>query len=119
MMRNTVYVVPEDEEGDEAAITESVERVVAEIQAYVPGYTLKNGPVFDRRETPWGERTVVVMLLEVEGAGGYLPPYAGNLDIMASAARGWRASRGAPARRGGGSVSAQTRQAPRLTDTSL
>lgn len=88
MMRNTVYVVPADEEVDEAAITESVDRVVAEIQRYVPGYTLKNGPVFDRRETPWGERMVVVMLLEVEGAGDYLPPYAGNLDIMTSAARG-------------------------------
>jgi acetaldehyde dehydrogenase len=88
MMRNTVYVVPEDEEVDEAAITGSVERVVEEIQAYVPGYTLKNGPVFDRRETPWGERPVIVMLLEVEGAGDYLPAYAGNLDIMTSAARG-------------------------------
>jgi acetaldehyde dehydrogenase len=88
MMRNTVYVVPEDEEVDETAITESVERVVEEIQAYVPGYQLKNGPVFDRRQTPWGERPVIVMLLEVEGAGDYLPAYAGNLDIMTSAARG-------------------------------
>lgn len=88
MMRNTVYVVPEDEEVDEKSITESVERVVEEIQAYVPGYQLKNGPVFDRRETPWGDRTVIVMLLEVEGAGDYLPAYAGNLDIMTSAARG-------------------------------
>lgn len=88
MMRNTVYVVPEDDEIDEAAITESVEKVTAEIQKYVPGYQLKNGPVFDRRETPWGERPVIVMLLEVEGAGDYLPAYAGNLDIMTSAARG-------------------------------
>jgi len=88
MMRNTVYVVPESEEVDETAITESVERVVQEIQAYVPGYQLKNGPVFDRRQTPWGERPVIVMLLEVEGAGDYLPAYAGNLDIMTSAARG-------------------------------
>ncbi|CAN5781984.1 acetaldehyde dehydrogenase (acetylating) [soil metagenome] len=88
MMRNTVYVAPESDEVDEKAITESVEKVVEEIQAYVPGYTLKNGPVFDRRETPWGERPVIVMLLEVQGAGDYLPTYAGNLDIMTSAARG-------------------------------
>lgn len=87
MMRNTVYVVPEAEEVDEEAITESVEQVASEIREYVPGYQLKNEPVFDRRQTPWGERPVVVMLLEVEGAGDYLPKYAGNLDIMTSAAQ--------------------------------
>lgn len=87
MMRNTVYVVPEAEEVDEAAVADSVERVAAGIREYVPGYQVKNGPVFDRRQTPWGERPVVVMLLEVEGAGDYLPAYAGNLDIMTSAAR--------------------------------
>lgn len=93
MMRNTVYVVPDagDDAGrdgfDAAAIVASVEKVVAEIREYVPGYRLKNEPVFDERETPWGRRPVVVLLLEVEGAGDFLPKYAGNLDIMTAAAR--------------------------------
>src|SRR5713101_2252514 len=63
------------------------ERMVAEVQEYVPGYHLKNPPVFDVQDTPWGKKPVVVMLLEVEGAGDYLPKYAGNLDIMTAAAR--------------------------------
>ncbi len=87
IMRNTIYCVPEGEEADPDRIRESVERMVVEVQRYVPGYRLKNGPHFDRRDTPWGERMVVAMLLEIEGAGDYLPPYAGNLDIMTSAAR--------------------------------
>ncbi len=86
LMRNTVYAVPEDD-FDEGAVADSVERVVAEVQEYVPGYRLKNGPVFDAQETPWGYKRVVVMLLEVEGAGDYLPKYAGNLDIMTASAR--------------------------------
>lgn len=86
MMRNTVYVLPEDE-FDEAAVTASVERMEAEVQAYVPGYHLKSAPVFDTRDTPWGKRPVVTMLLEVEGAGDYLPRHAGNLDIMTASAR--------------------------------
>ncbi len=88
IMRNTVYVVPDADEVDEEEITESVERVVAEVQKSVPGYQLKNGPTFDERDTPWGEKkTVVMMFLEVEGAGDFLPKYSGNLDIMTSAAR--------------------------------
>jgi acetaldehyde dehydrogenase len=87
IMRNTIYCIPEDDDADPDRIRESVERMVAEVQRYVPGYRLKNGPHFDRRETPWGERTVVAMLLEIEGAGDYLPTYAGNLDIMTAAAR--------------------------------
>ena len=85
MMRNTLYVVPEAEEIDEEAITRSLEAMVAEVQQYVPGYRLKP-PVYDRRPTPWGEKPVVVLLLLVEGAGDFLPTYAGNLDIMTSAA---------------------------------
>lgn len=87
MMRNTVYAVPEDD-FDEAAVVESVNEMVAAVQEYVPGYHLKSEPIFDEKETAWGKRKVVVMLIEVEGAGDYLPKYAGNLDIMTSAARG-------------------------------
>jgi acetaldehyde dehydrogenase len=86
LMRNTIYVVPESNDLDEKAVFASVERMVAEVQAYVPGYHLKNPPVTDTRPTPWGEKTVIIILVEVEGAGDFLPPYAGNLDIMTSAA---------------------------------
>jgi len=88
IMRNTVYVVPEEDEVDEEDITDSVNEVVAEVQKAVPGYQLKNGPTFDERDTPWGEKKpVIMMFLEVEGAGHFLPKYSGNLDIMTSAAR--------------------------------
>lgn len=86
MMRNTVYALPEGA-FDEAAVTASVEQMVAEVQQYVPGYHLKNPPVVDTRDTPWGKRPIITMLLEVEGAGDYLPPHAGNLDIMTASAR--------------------------------
>jgi acetaldehyde dehydrogenase len=60
---------------------------VSEVQKAVPGYQLTNGPTFDERDTPWGEKPVVMMFLEVEGAGDFLPKYSGNLDIMTSSAR--------------------------------
>jgi acetaldehyde/propanal dehydrogenase len=79
IMRDTIHCLTEDEP-DQEAITKSIKAMVAEVQRYVPGYKLKNGPVFD------GKRVSVFM--EVEGLGDYLPKYAGNLDIMtASAAR--------------------------------
>jgi acetaldehyde dehydrogenase len=88
IMRNTVYVVPEEDEVDEEEITDSVNEIVAEVQKAVPGYQLKNGPTFDERDTPWGEKKpIIMMFLEVEGAGHFLPKYSGNLDIMTSAAR--------------------------------
>ncbi|MGQ0622344.1 MAG: acetaldehyde dehydrogenase (acetylating) [Panacagrimonas sp.] len=76
-MRDTVHCRTAGEP-DQKAITESVNRMITEVQQYVPGYRLKNGPVFD------GKR--VSIFLEVEGLGDYLPKYAGNLDIMTAAA---------------------------------
>jgi len=77
MMRDTVHVLTKDAP-NEKAITESVLAMIEKVQTYVPGYTLKNGPVFD------GNR--VSVFLEVAGLGDYLPKYAGNLDIMTAAA---------------------------------
>jgi acetaldehyde dehydrogenase len=88
LMRNTVFcALPEGT--DHQAVLDSVQRMVADVAAYVPGYRLKNRPVIEEGpfDTPGG--TVphrVVVLLEVEGAGDYLPSYAGNLDIMTAAA---------------------------------
>ena len=79
MMRDTVYCLTE-EAPKVKEIEESVHAMIREVQKYVPGYRLVNGPVFD------GNRVSIYM--EVEGLGDYLPKYAGNLDIMtASAAR--------------------------------
>ncbi|WP_298395465.1 acetaldehyde dehydrogenase (acetylating) [Sphingobium sp.] len=79
MMRDTVYCETADEP-DREAITKSVHDMIAQVQNYVPGYRLKNGPTFEGRK--------VSIFLEVEGLGDFLPKYAGNLDIMtASAAR--------------------------------
>lgn len=85
LMGNTVMVVPH-EEPDEATVRAAVDARVAEVHAYVPGYRLKSPVVFDTQDTAWGRRTVVVVLLQVEGAGDFLPPYSGNLDIMTAAA---------------------------------
>ncbi len=87
LMRNTIYALLDSEEVDRQAICDSVDQMVKDVQAYVPGYRLKNEPVFEVRETPEGRRTMVAMLLEVTGAGDFLPPYAGNLDIMTASAR--------------------------------
>jgi acetaldehyde/propanal dehydrogenase len=65
-------------EPDQAAITAAIEAMIEQVQRYVPGYKLVNGPVFD------GNRVSIFM--EVEGLGDYLPKYAGNLDIMTAAA---------------------------------
>ncbi|MDO5070335.1 MAG: acetaldehyde dehydrogenase (acetylating) [Neisseria zoodegmatis] len=76
MMRDTIHCLTESEP-DQAAITESVHRMVADVQRYVPGYTLVNGPVFDGNK--------VSIFIEVKGLGDFLPPFAGNLDIMTAA----------------------------------
>jgi len=77
IMRDTVHCLTESVP-DEARIVESVHAMIADVQRYVPGYRIVNGPVFD------GNR--VSIYLEVEGLGDYLPKYAGNLDIMTAAA---------------------------------
>jgi len=87
MMRNTIYLLLDSQEVDEAAITQSIEQMVAKVQAYVPGYQLKNPPVFEPRNMPDGQKMMLVMLLEVRGAGDWLPEYAGNLDIMTASAQ--------------------------------
>jgi acetaldehyde/propanal dehydrogenase len=76
IMRDTIHCLTESEP-DQKAITDSVHQMIKEVQKYVPGYTLKNGPVFD------GNRVSIYM--EVEGLGDFLPKYAGNLDIMTAA----------------------------------
>jgi acetaldehyde dehydrogenase len=94
IMRDTVYCLSED--GDREAITKSVQDMVAEVQTYVPGYRLKQAVQF---ESFGGNQLLhipemgasfaglkVSVFLEVEGAAHYLPAYAGNLDIMTSAA---------------------------------
>lgn len=87
LMRNTIYVLLDTDEVDRKAVVDSVERMVDAVRAYVPGYRLKNEPLFEVRETPDGARMLVAMLLEVTGAGDFLPAYAGNLDIMTASAR--------------------------------
>lgn len=86
MMRNTIYLLLDSTDVDECAITNAIQQMLAKVQAYVPGYVLKNPPVFEKRDTPNGEKTMAVMLLEVTGAGDWLPKYAGNLDIMTASA---------------------------------
>ncbi len=77
MMRDTIHCLCEGEP-DQEAIKKSVQDMIADVQKYVPGYKLVNGPVFDGKK--------VSIYMEVEGLGDYLPKYAGNLDIMTAAA---------------------------------
>ena len=94
IMRDTVFTLSEG--ADEETIRASVKAMVAKVQAYVPGYRLKQEVQFERfgdnnpltipgRGTFHGIKTSI--FLEVEGAGDYLPSYSGNLDIMTAAAK--------------------------------
>jgi acetaldehyde dehydrogenase len=85
IMRDTVFCMI-DPEADRAAITASIHDMLAEVQQYVPGYTLRAEPQFDEPRDSWGGNARVAVFLEVKGNGDYLPPYAGNLDIMTAAA---------------------------------
>ena len=92
LMRDTVYVLCSG--GEEGAIETAIRQVVAQVAAYVPGYRLVQAPVFEDLSEQGvqmpGEPRIhplkVSVFLEVEGAGDYLPAYAGNLDIMTAAA---------------------------------
>ncbi len=76
IMRDTVHCLTTDTP-DEDAITDSIYEMIEEVQRYVPGRRLVNGPVFEHKR--------VTVYLEVEGLGDFLPTYAGNLDIMTAA----------------------------------
>lgn len=85
IMRDTIFcAIPTD--ADREAIAASIHDVVKEVQTYVPGYQLLNEPQFDEPSINSGGQALVTTFVEVEGAGDYLPPYAGNLDIMTAAA---------------------------------
>lgn len=76
LMRDTVYC--EVKQMDQGKIKQSIAEMMIQVQDYVPGYRLKQEVLF--------EGNLVTVFIEVEGAGDYFPPYAGNLDIMTAAA---------------------------------
>ena len=85
LMRDTVFcsIAPD---ADRDAVSESIRRMVDDVAAYVPGYRLRAEPQFDESTPLSKDWARVAVFLEVEGAGDFLPPYAGNLDIMTAAA---------------------------------
>ena len=85
IMRDTVFCAISPD-ADHDAIVDSVLAMVAEVARYVPGYTLRADPQFDPPVPEWGGLARVAVFLEVRGNGDYLPPWAGNLDIMTAAA---------------------------------
>lgn len=90
MMRNTVYCSLPAEAGVPGELQDrvkiSIEKMIETVQAYVPGYRLTAEPQFDEARADWNGWARVTVLIEVKGAADYLPDYAGNLDIITSAA---------------------------------
>lgn len=90
MMRNTVYCsLPAEAAAPgnlQDQIRASIDEMVRRVQTYVPGYELTAEPQFDEANERWGGWGRVTMLVQVRGAADYLPEYAGNLDIITSAA---------------------------------
>ena len=84
VMRDAIYALCE-RPVDQPAVAASVQEMAAAVGQYVPGYRLRGEPIFDQ-EPAWGGRSRVTVFVEVAGAGDWLPAYAGNLDIMTSAA---------------------------------
>ncbi len=85
IMRDTVFcALPEDVDHD--AVTASIEAMAEGVRQYVPGYRLTAAPQFDQPREEWHGWGRVTAMLEVAGNGDYLPPWAGNLDIMTAAA---------------------------------
>jgi acetaldehyde dehydrogenase len=85
IMRDTIFcAVPADADTD--AIAASVRQMEQAVQDYVPGYRLLQEPQFDGPSDATLGQVRVSIFVEVEGAGDYLPPYSGNLDIMTAAA---------------------------------
>lgn len=81
IMHNTVFAVVEAlDERNAKEIAASLLDVIKQIQGYVPGYRMTAAPQFDY------ERKLVTVMVEIQGAGDYLPPYSGNLDIINQAA---------------------------------
>jgi acetaldehyde dehydrogenase len=76
IMRNTIYTVVQEQKKE--AIMTAVEVMIKKIKEYVPGYRLRTPPIFDEEK--------ITTMIEVEGAGDFLPTYSGNLDIETSAA---------------------------------
>lgn len=85
IMRDTIFcAIPEDADTDK--ISEAIFQREKDIQEYVPGYRLLQAPQFDPPSVINGGMARVAIFVEVAGAGDFLPPYAGNLDIMTAAA---------------------------------
>ena len=77
LMRDTIHVLVEGKQAKQGEITASIRAMETKVQAYVPGYRMRQEPIFDGPS--------VTVFIEVEGAGDYLPTYSGNLDIMTAA----------------------------------
>ena len=85
IMRDTIFCAV-DADADRDAIRDSIHAMVNAVQDYVPGYRLLQEPQFDEPSAATQNMTKVSIFIEVEGAGDFLPPYSGNLDIMTAAA---------------------------------